>query len=189
LAESADLIAYALDLHVDEGRRILRAHRQDNADTPVVVFTSGASEASVVSGGDGISTIPWPTSVRGQTQMFHAALATSGRDAPTLRLNVHGPVTSADHAYALRALGSFEYGNASAHIVHVDLVRVTDPAWERPALARAVLDCDGQLVWVHADAATMSEAITRLGERVRARIAPLVAEPTLVDLTTATPAR
>lgn len=169
LAEAADVIAYALGAHEDSGRQILRAHRRCHRDTPVVVFDRDGSSVSIPPDATGITRLPWPTSVRGQAQMLSAALAAGGRDGNAVRMTVRGPVTSGERAYALRAAALCS-GNPSRQVTGIDLVRETDPSWDRPALARAELDIDGRPAWVHADSTSMTAAIGQLSERIAARL-------------------
>jgi RNA polymerase-binding transcription factor DksA len=55
--------------------------------------------------------------------------------------------------------------------VRVKLANAPDPAVERPALAQAALDVNGQLVRAHVAAHTMTEAVDLLEERLRDRLA------------------
>lgn len=53
---------------------------------------------------------------------------------------------------------------------HVKLTRHGDPAQERPVIAQANLDVDGQLVRAEAEGETARDAIDRLVERLRRRL-------------------
>jgi hypothetical protein len=93
---------------------------------------------------------------------------------PTLVVHGFGPVTVEDLDYARRVVeGALAVSPVSVSHATIDLRLENGPEWERPALARVVVEHAGRMVPVHADATELSDAVDLVGLRLRRRLEAL----------------
>jgi ribosome-associated translation inhibitor RaiA len=148
---------------------------------------AGAGRCRLIPGDDGTMTVRWPTPEEGArsfdcvlqiahgliTEMRFAEVATSPSPAPgpPIELSTRGDVGETERSYALekmeRVIGEIERPVLAASL---RLERASDPARERPALARITIDLDGDVVRAHVDAHDMTEAVDLLERRARDRL-------------------
>lgn len=148
----------------------------------------GAGRSQLIPGEDGTVTVRWPTSEEGAqsfdcvlqiahgliTEMRFAEVSTplSAAPGPPIELSTAGDVGDAERSYALEKLGRL-IGETERPVLAASLrlERASDPARERPALARLTIDLDGDAIRAHVDAHTMTEAVDLLERRARDRLA------------------
>ena len=92
-------------------------------------------------------------------------------DDLTVEVALSGEITDADRQLALDKIEKVLH-LVDQPILHVDLrlEMAPDPARERPALARATLDLNGEKVRAHVSGIAMTEAIDLLEQRLRRRL-------------------
>jgi len=127
---------------------------------------------------------------KGDAPQTHASSAASGKKevmvvvgersklldfgGPTLVVHSNGPVTTDDRAYGEHAIEiALALSPMSVPFAELELRIETEPASERPALARVTVTHEGRSVSVHADAPTITDAVEMLGLRLRRRLEKL----------------
>lgn len=93
------------------------------------------------------------------------------REGLTMDLSVAGRVSEGDRRYAVEKISKV-VGTLDDPILHAEirLERATNPARERPAMARVTIDVDGEPVRAHVAGREMHEAVDLLEERLRHRL-------------------
>jgi len=99
------------------------------------------------------------------------AIVAAEAGTPEIALSTRGGIGPAARTYALDRIGK-ALATIDAPVLHASLRldRATDPARDRPALARVTVDIDGQIVRAHVAAATFEESIDLLEARLRHRL-------------------
>ncbi len=108
--------------------------------------------------------------IRDQRHGTVTSVVPDGPAETPVDISTEGDVSEADRAHAVRMIGAVtEVLGAPVLHVSVRLRHAADPSQEHPAKARAMIDVDGDPVRAHASGSTVTEAIDRLGHRLRDR--------------------
>jgi ribosome-associated translation inhibitor RaiA len=99
------------------------------------------------------------------------AIVASETGAPEIEISTRGGIGPAARTYALDRIGK-ALATVDEPVLYASLRldRASDPARERPALARVTVDIDGQQIRAHVAAATLEESIDLLEARLRHRL-------------------
>lgn len=96
------------------------------------------------------------------------------RHAPDIQVRSHGDIPSGSAEYArTKVLALTGRMRQPILFARVKLTSTANPATERPALAQANLDVNGRPARAHAAAATMTEAIDAMQDRLAVRLGRL----------------
>lgn len=178
---------YAPDasLHVNGdvvvGRRAIGDHW---VSSPIL----GRAEPSSIRGDEGHFTVRWTppegTDLPAESRMrvdhgeiteqwLGAAwtLPAATGEPDRISMSVAGAVTDSERLYAIdKVRGALETTRDPVLFTSIRLERAPDPARARPALARVIVDLNGQPVRAHVAAGTVHEAIDLLAARLRHRL-------------------
>lgn len=105
-----------------------------------------------------------------EQRMGAEAVLERGAQAP-IQVSTDGAITEDERTYALRKLEKV-LDDLERPVLHAQLrlYRAADPARERPVLARATVDVDGEPVRAHVAGQTAQEAVDLLEARLRDRL-------------------
>lgn len=151
------------------------------ASDPEITGTDGEFEVWWTSGADTATPVIRLRVAHGEIAEQHVADVRSVEAAPepapaSLEVSTSGPVPDRDVAHAVDKVGKVvdTFGDT---VLHTDLrlALAADPARERPAMVRAIVDVDGEPIRAQVSAALMSEAIDLLEDRLRRRFEQLSA--------------
>jgi len=149
----------------------------------------GSDEIPVVHGTDDMVTVIWARTAGGgaglamRCRIAHAQIAEQWVEpAPTgiapatapspIEVSVHGRVEHADVEYARKRLESvIDHLGEPVLFARLRLTMAADPARERPAMAQASLDIDGEVLRAHVAAQEMNEAADLLQRRLLDQVA------------------
>lgn len=135
---------------------------------------------------DGSVTLRWPEPGGGSVEcvlrvahgmvtdvrVAHVTPAEPVTPTSPLEISTSGAVTSDDRAYASSKLQAvLDQVGSPVLSAALRLELAADPARDRPAVARATLDVDGEVVRAHVTGHSMAEAVDLLDQRVRDRLA------------------